>query len=80
MSAVKYVKNVILTFQHSIIVNHCHDFKNSSLIVGVSSANIAFHITIISMKVTRNRNSGEDENEQGDERWEYYFLNRYQLR
>ena len=74
------LQNAIITFQFTIIVNHCHDFKNSSLIVGVSSANIAFHITIISMKVTRNMYSREDENEQGDERWEYYFLNRYQIR
>lgn len=32
------------------------------------------------MKVARNVNSREDENEQGDERWEYFFLNLYQLR
>jgi len=74
------LQNVIITFQLSIIVNHCHDFKNSSTIVGVSTGKIAFHITIISMKVTRKMYSREDENEQGDERWEYYFLNRYQLR
>ena len=74
------LQNAIITFQHSIIVNHCDDFKNSSLIVGVSSAKIAFQLTIISMKATRIMNSREDENEQGDERWEYYFLNRSQIR
>ena len=74
------LQNAIITFQFTIIVNHCHDYKNSSLIVGVPSPKIAFHITIISMKATRNMNSREDENEHGDERWEYYFLNRSQIR